>query len=486
MRTLEEVKKAFGSDSAQLEFSEKEDCVWVKPKVWMPDGEFRSLNDFVKELGGQYVDLYRCWVIPFDAAAREDGDVGRRESEDDDAAERSRNEEKTESSSFRNFPEQPPAQPAKASDDVIVQLDPQRIHANKYNPNEMASEDFNALLENMKREKISPIEVRPIEGGQFEVIDGEHRLMAAKRLNWTSINCIVRGVDEDRASEINYAKNRLRGSINPWNEAELFYAFKAKLGTQEEVAKKFGVSLDYVHKRLTLNRIPEEIQRITPRGVLPSLLEVLARVEDPADQEKLAKKIADGITVREAETFVSKLRPPVEAPPPPLAPLAGAGVATAEPKADLEERTRNEVPLTPKDVNQGGDGYVRAELRRALGQPVYSSRDSAGAQTTGTDKGSVLGIDKGEAGGTDLGVGKSVGKSEGKEWWARYDKILPPEIVNDVNGHVEIGGDQRKVNFLRIYLGRLWYHTANLRKEVLEEAEGLLSDEEDAQRRPPS
>jgi len=141
----------------------------------------------------------------------------------------------------------------------------------------------------------------------YSIIDGEHRWKAAKLLGWKKIRCAVREVNEDRAQEINYAKNRLRGHINPFKEAEMFDVAWKKLARQEDVAMKFGISQSYVANALALGRIPEEIQKIIPRGINRSLLEVLARIEDPADQETLAKKIAGGFTVREAEDFAKSL-----------------------------------------------------------------------------------------------------------------------------------------------------------------------------------
>lgn len=147
----------------------------------------------------------------------------------------------------------------------------------------------------------------------YEVIDGEHRLRAAKLLGWKKIRCIIREVDEDRAQEINYAKNKLRGHINPWKEAELFNQAWKKLVTQDAVAKKFGVSQPYVADAMSLMRVSDEVKQIIARAIIqPSsrVLRILASLEDPTDQEALAKEIAEGITVRDAAFFVQDLKTP--------------------------------------------------------------------------------------------------------------------------------------------------------------------------------
>ena len=95
---------------------------------------------------------------------------------------------------------------------------------------------------------------------------------------------MVREVDEDRAQEINYAKNKLRGHINPFKEAELFFHTWEKVKRLEDIGKKFGVSISYVSETVSLRKIPDEVQKIIPRGINRSLLEILARLEDPSEQ----------------------------------------------------------------------------------------------------------------------------------------------------------------------------------------------------------
>lgn len=49
---------------------------------------------------------------------------------------------------------------------------------------------------------LSPIIVRPLEWGKFEILSGEHRWKAAKILNWTSISARIYHCDEQNAKAI--------------------------------------------------------------------------------------------------------------------------------------------------------------------------------------------------------------------------------------------------------------------------------------------
>ena len=219
---------------------------------------------------------------------------------------------------------------------LLVEIDV--IQPNQYNPNEMSEEEFKALVENMKREGphgTDPLLVRPLDKG-FELIDGEHRHRSAQQLGWEKIRVTVRKVDEHRAQEINYAKNRLRGHINPFKEADLFASNWKRLGTQEAVANKFEVSRQYVTDALSLLKIPDEVrEKIDARASSRRTLRILATIDDPADQEKLAEKIGQGITVREAQTFASSLKAEVGSEPTSV----DTGLPTSEP-TKVPKKTR--------------------------------------------------------------------------------------------------------------------------------------------------
>jgi ParB/RepB/Spo0J family partition protein len=182
-------------------------------------------------------------------------------------------------------------------DNILVAL----IEPNKFNPNVMQDTEFQALKQDMKQngsEGIDPILVSPYrcfyageEANPFYVIvDGEHRWKAAKELLWESIRCEVRELNEEEAKSLSYRKNKDRGTIDPFKEAELFKS-ELDLGLkQADVAEKFLVDPSTVSHRLSLLKLSPEVKKQIeklPRGtVTPSHLEPIAALPE-GEQKKI-------------------------------------------------------------------------------------------------------------------------------------------------------------------------------------------------------
>lgn len=307
---ISRIKALFGDEASNMSFeltrlSDYEGPVVIaKCKTFLKTEKWRGLNETAKAEGGKYTSSpVRGWIFPVENL---------RETEKPRPAVSGGKKDEE----LYNYVGKPVDTGIRTIDDKhrdqnqeedIAWLDPKTIKPNPYNPNEMTEEEFTALVESMRREgprEMTPIEVRLLEGGLYQLIDGEHRWEAARRMDWTRIRCMVRKVDADRAMEINYVKNRLRGRFNPFKEAEVFQIAYGRLETQAAVADRYGVSQTYVAQTLALRKMPEEVQRIIPRGINRSVLEVLSRVDDPGDLESIAKQMSRETTVHEAETMV--------------------------------------------------------------------------------------------------------------------------------------------------------------------------------------
>ena len=194
---------------------------------------------------------------------------------------------------------------AVEEEETIVWIPVKNIHPNKYNPNAMTEEQDAQLLEDMRQHgpsAIAPLDVRtdlahdgfphPIEEVQFEIIDGEHRWDHAVALGWERIRCVVKDMTLAEAKAANYRKNRERGTIDPFKEAELFKSESDEGLTQEQIAEKYGIDRSQVSKRISLlNIVPEvrkEINKV-PR-VTVSHLEPIATLS-PELQKEVAKRV---------------------------------------------------------------------------------------------------------------------------------------------------------------------------------------------------
>jgi ParB/RepB/Spo0J family partition protein len=176
------------------------------------------------------------------------------------------------------------------------------IQPNRFNPNVMQDEEFQALKKDMQVHGpvgIDPVLVSPFNAfylsetksrDDYVIIDGEHRWKAAKELLWDKVRCEIREVDEEEAKGICYRKNKDRGTIDPFKEAALFKSeLEVGLG-QKEIAEKFLVDASTVSHRLSLLKLESEVVtqvNVLPRGTLSaSHLEVIATLQPP-DQKKV-------------------------------------------------------------------------------------------------------------------------------------------------------------------------------------------------------
>ena len=195
----------------------------------------------------------------------------------------------------------------------------------------MPKETYTTMLEEMRTgglEAINPIEVRPVkEKPPYEIIDGESRWSGARELRWTRIRAEVKPMSLEEAKAECYRKNKERGHIDPFKEAELFKSEIDHGLTQGQVAQKYGVSQPYVANSLRLLTdldpcIVRKARAIIPRGIKGSSapvldrshLEELASVKDKVQQRHLFETMVGSMragkpppTVRQLEVERKKL-----------------------------------------------------------------------------------------------------------------------------------------------------------------------------------
>ncbi|GEM_PF-818335 len=155
---------------------------------------------------------------------------------------------------------------------------------------------------------LHPITVRPLSDGRYELIDGLHRLSAAKRLGWKDIEANVIDADDLEARFLSLKANLVRRSLEPVEEGEVVYRIMVKHGlTEKEVAKRLGVTTKWVSERLALVlKVPEEVKKMVAEGKLGlGHAVVISKIEEKEKQLKFARLIVrEGWSVKEAERML--------------------------------------------------------------------------------------------------------------------------------------------------------------------------------------
>ena len=194
----------------------------------------------------------------------------------------------------------------------------ERIKPNRWNPNEMNLENFHILVEDMKENgtgTVDPVLLRPLNRG-YELVDGENRWRAARKLGWKSMRAVIRKMSDDDAKAVCYRKNRERGTLNAFREARLFQG-EAKSGLSYRVlGQKYGVSDNYVSDTLKLLRIGREVIELVgaspnATAITRSHWEIIADLEDLRRQKSVAKAILEkGLSTRDVYKLIKTEKQP--------------------------------------------------------------------------------------------------------------------------------------------------------------------------------
>ncbi len=206
---------------------------------------------------------------------------------------------------------------------------------------------------------VQPILVRPMNGGRYQLIAGERRLLASRKAEKTVIPAIVRQVSDEQALEITIVENLQRADLNPMEQARAFDRLGVQcMLTQEQIAKRTGKDRATVSNFLRMLRLPPQVQGKVESGELSyGHARALLAIESPEEVLRAAQKIlALSMSVRQAESLVQNMLNPER--------------AVKEPKSkepvdpnvrEAQERMQRALGLRVAIEDKGGRGKVVIE-----------------------------------------------------------------------------------------------------------------------------
>lgn len=104
---------------------------------------------------------------------------------------------------------------------------------------------------------ISPVTVRPLANGNFELVAGERRLKAAAIAGINLIPCMVKELSDEEVLEIQLSENLNRENTNPLKEAFAILQMQQNGKTFEEICSRMAKSKSFVYQRLQLAELDE-------------------------------------------------------------------------------------------------------------------------------------------------------------------------------------------------------------------------------------
>jgi ParB family chromosome partitioning protein len=187
------------------------------------------------------------------------------------------------------------------------QLDINLIKPNPWQPRKVFKEENLEELAASIREHgvLQPLVVVPMPDGTYQLIVGERRLRASKKVGLATVPAIIRDTMTEQAKlELALIENIQRNNLDPIEEATAFQQLiDAYHMTQEEVAQKMGKKRTTVANTIRLLQLPLKIQRAIAEGVITEghgrgILGVIGKEKQLALFEIV---VEENLTVRQVE-----------------------------------------------------------------------------------------------------------------------------------------------------------------------------------------
>lgn len=184
------------------------------------------------------------------------------------------------------------------------------IIPNRFQPRLTFDEkSLNELASSIKEHGIiQPLVLRRL-GDKYEIIAGERRYKAAQLAGLTEVPAIISNIDDNKSAEIALVENVQRRNLNSLEEAKSYKKILDKEGlTQEELAKKIGVSQSTIANKLRLLNLTSEAQDALMNDKISERhARSLLSVTDPEKQKALLNKvISERLTVRQLDDEIKK------------------------------------------------------------------------------------------------------------------------------------------------------------------------------------
>ena len=156
---------------------------------------------------------------------------------------------------------------------------------------------------------IQPLVVRP-QGDRFELIAGERRWRAAMKAGLTRVPVVIRAASDHEALQLALVENLQREDLSPIEEAAGYRRLQEEFHwSQEEMAEKVGKSRPTIANSLRLLTLPSEVQQEVTAERLPAgqARALLGLHTEALIISASREVIAKGLSTRETEKMVRYL-----------------------------------------------------------------------------------------------------------------------------------------------------------------------------------
>jgi len=165
---------------------------------------------------------------------------------------------------------------------------------------------------------LQPLTVRRLASGYYQIVAGERRWRAARLAGLTQVPVIVIEADDRRMTELALIENLQREDLSPIEEAEGYRSLMETYRlTQEEVAARVGKSRPAVANALRLLGLCPEVRALLEDGKLSGgHARALLPLAPPLQTSAAKTVVSGGLSVRQTELLAKRLLSAPAAKPP--------------------------------------------------------------------------------------------------------------------------------------------------------------------------
>ncbi|MFA9556249.1 nucleoid occlusion protein [Evansella sp. AB-rgal1] len=193
----------------------------------------------------------------------------------------------------------------------VHQIPVEEIVPNRYQPRTVFQDErIDELAQTIKTHGIiQPIVLR-IRDDQYEIIAGERRWRAVKRLGWETIPAVIKEFNDSQTASVALIENLQREGLTSIEEA-IAYAKLLEIHnlTQESLAQRLGKGQSTIANKLRLLHLPQTVQdALLNRQISERHARALIVLKNVEQQEKLLQRIIkEELNVKQTEEAIKKL-----------------------------------------------------------------------------------------------------------------------------------------------------------------------------------
>lgn len=207
---------------------------------------------------------------------------------------------------------------ASAADEGTVTVKISEIEPNRDQPRkEFDSAALSELADSISQHGVlQPILLRPMLSGGYRIVAGERRWRASRMAGLSEVPAVIREMTDTEEMLYALIENLQREDLSPLEEARGYRTLMETQGfTQEEVSQTVGKSRPAVTNAMRLLNLPEDIQEMVERGELSAgHARTLLSFPNEEAMRIGAEKAKQGASVRELEALAKRMNEPLTPP----------------------------------------------------------------------------------------------------------------------------------------------------------------------------